>query len=104
MQELPGGDPDLPAATLTGGLTSYPACQADAQRRRAAGESGLVASSAALLPGSARGWRVQAGLQPGAERDGRTVVLFGERPDSAGWRAALDGRPDEALLPHVRHL
>lgn len=103
LDELPAATPDLPDATLTGALASYPACQAEAQRLRAVAEQGLVAPSAALLPGGARGWRVHAGLHRGPDRDGRTIVLFGERPAATGWRAAADGRPDEALLARVRH-
>lgn len=103
IHERPAGQPDLLLGALTGGLASYPTCQAEAKRLRAAGEPGLVAPSAALRHGGARGWRVQAGLQPGGERDGKTVVLFVERPEAAGWRAAVDGRPDAALLPRVRH-
>ena len=100
---LPIVEASLSADVLTGGLDSYLACQAAAQRLRQDAQPGLVAPSAALLPGAASGWRVQSGLRPGTARDGRTVVLFGERPDLTGWRTAADGRPDAALLANVRH-
>ncbi|MGH9312916.1 MAG: RES domain-containing protein, partial [Vicinamibacterales bacterium] len=40
----------LPSAVLTGGLNSYPRCQAHARDLRARGARRLVAPSAALLP------------------------------------------------------
>lgn len=96
--------PELPAGTLTGDAASYAACREEASRLRAAGRSGLRARSAALTPGTAGGWRVEAGLRPGPERDGQTIVLFGERPDLPGWRAVFKGRPDETLLAAVHYL
>lgn len=95
---------ELPAETLTGDAGSYSACREEARRLRSAGSSGLMARSAALMPGAAGGWRVDAGLQPGAERDGQTIVLFGGRPDLTGWRAVFEGRPDVTLLAAVRFL
>ncbi len=95
---------ELPAETQTGDAGSYAACREEARRLRSAGSSGLTARSAALMPGAAGGWRVEAGLWPGPERDGQTIVLFGERPGLSGWRAAFEGRPDEALLAAVRYL
>ena len=63
----------------------------------------MTAPSAALLPGAAGGWRVDAGLRPGPARDGRVFVLYGSRPDLVGWAATVAGRPGSELLPHVRH-
>ena len=63
----------------------------------------LAELAAALKPGAARGWRVDGGLQPGPDRDGQVVVLFGRRPDAIGWAASVDGRPSPDLLPKVRH-
>jgi hypothetical protein len=60
--------------------------------------------SAALLPGSARGWKVDGGLQPARERDGTVLVVFDSRPDFVGWMAAFAGRPRSDLLARVRHL
>ena len=94
--------PDLPWELLKGGRTSYPACQAEASRLRRMGADGLEAPAAALLPGGARGWRVDGGLRPGRPRNGRVFVLFGRRPDLVGWRAAAAGRPGEELLAAVR--
>ncbi len=99
----PEPTPGLPVAVLTGGPDTYGACREEARRLRAEGAVGLVAPSAALLDGAAHGWRVDGGVQPGAPRDGRVIVLFGPRPDFVGWPASIEGRPSEDLLPRVRH-
>lgn len=92
----------LPKATVTGGWSTYPACRAAARRLRERGAAGLVARSAALEPGGAAGWRVRGGLERGAPRDGRTILLFGERPDLVGWKACDQGWPGAELLEAVR--
>jgi len=97
-------EPSLPLETVTGGPDSYAACREEARRIRATGAAGIVAQSAALLPGRARGWQVDGGLQPAPDRDGRTIVLFGRRPDMVGWPAAAEGRPRDDLIGAVRHL
>jgi len=108
--ELPAASrPDaastLPLTVLLGGLDTYSECQAEARRLHQQGSIGLVAPSAALLPGTAGGWHVENGsLHPGAARDGEVVVLFGARPDLAGWCASSRGNPDPRVLPKVRHL
>ena len=94
--------PDLPREVLTGGHTSYSACRAEASRLRRLGARGLETPTAALVPGGARRWRVDGGLQPGASREGRVFVLFGRWPDLVGWRATAAGRPGEELLASVR--
>ncbi len=94
---------ELPLETVTGETDSYAPCREEARRLRAAGVSGLRTRAAALLPGTAGGWRVDTGLQPGAESDGGTIVLFGRRPQVTGWRAVFEGRPGETLLATVRH-
>jgi len=105
VEREPMTAPDLPVRTLEGGTDTYPACQAEARRLRELGAPGLIAPSAALLPASAGGWRVQGRqLLPGPARDGKVVVLFGSRPDLVGWRACSRGRPDARILPKVRHL
>lgn len=96
--------PDLPTQVMTGGPSTYPACRAAAREARAAGAPGLVAPSAALMPGAAHGWRVDRGLVPGPARDGRTIVLFGPRPGLVAWAAVAEGRPRDDLLRLVRHL
>lgn len=93
----------LPMETLTGGPETYTDCQEEAQRLRHRGASRLLAPFAALLPGGARGWRVDGGLQLGPLRNGQVLVLFGRRPDVVGWPAAREGHPGEELLSHVRH-
>jgi hypothetical protein len=95
--------PDLPEPVLTGDPSTYPTCQAEARSLRDAGASGLRALSAALVPGSASGWRVEAGLQPGPNRFESVVVLFGQRPALVGWVACESGRPREDLLERVRY-
>ena len=100
--EPPSWRPDLPRDTLSGGPGSWPACREFARRGRTE-MGGLTAPSAALLPGGARGWRTDRGLQPGPDRDGRVFALFGPRPDLVGWAAAIEGRPGDALLRAVRH-
>lgn len=101
----PKSVPDLPPEVLEGGTETYPTCQAEADRLRGLGLPGLIAPSAALLPGEAGGWRVQHGtLHPGPSRDGTVIVLFGNRPDLTGWCASFRGRPDHGILPKVRHL
>ncbi|MBM4255267.1 MAG: RES domain-containing protein [Deltaproteobacteria bacterium] len=99
----PAHIPTLPTEILTGGPGTYPACQEEARRHRQQGITRVEAPSAALLPGAARGWRVDGGLQPGSPRDGKVIVLFGSRPDLVGWIATREGRPGEDLLPKVRH-
>ena len=92
--ELPAGryaSPKLPAEQAAGGLSTYPACQAEARRLRAAGAKQLEARSAALVGGGAHGWLSRGG---GAEpspvpRDGMVCVLFGN-PDVVGWLAVED--------------
>lgn len=80
-----------------------PECRAEADRLRAAGVVRLTVPSAALRDGGARGWRVEAGLQPAPPRNGQVTVLFGPRPDLIGWAATVEGRPSEDLLQRVRH-
>ena len=104
LSDPPLASPDLPPEALTGGYASYPACQQEARRLRRGGARGLRAPAAALLPGGARGWRVDGGLRQGASRDGAVVVLFGRRPDVVGWRATAAGRPGEELLAVIRPL
>lgn len=101
---VPRERPRVAPATMTGGPNTYHACRAEARRLRSAGARGFVAPSAALRPGAARGWRVNGGLAPAPDRDGRVIVLFDRRPDVVGWRTATQGRPDADLLSWVRYL
>lgn len=101
LDGVPDATPDLPADVLRGSPASYGACQAEARRLRDTGGSGLVAPSAALLPGEARGWVVSGGLKPGPDRDGWVVVLFGRRPDLVGWAVVRRGKPDPSVLERV---
>jgi hypothetical protein len=96
--------PALAETVLRGGIATYPACRDEARRLRDGGATGLRAPSAALMPGAARGWRVDGGLQPAPPRNGAVVVLFGPRPDLLGWRVVDHGRPAPEVLEHVRPL
>jgi RES domain len=96
--------PLLAEEALTGGLETYEECQREARRLRTNGATCLRAPSAALLPGGARGWRVDGGLQAGVDRDGIVVVVFGAGPGFVGWMAAFAARPRSDLLARVRHL
>jgi len=100
----PPGVPALPLETLTGGVASYPECQAEAARLRAGGLSRLVAISAALMPGTPSGWVSAPDLRSAPAREEQTIVLFGVRPNLVGWVSATLGRPEPTLLKRVRHL
>ncbi len=93
----------LAEATLFGDDGSYPACQAEARRLRAAGAERLEVRGAALQPGQARGWMAAAGVSTApAPRDGKVMVLFGAC-QNIGWVAVAGGRPPAEVLPLVRH-
>ena len=96
--------PALPPSAATGGLASYPRCQAEARRLRARGAQAVRARSAALLPGGGAGWRVDGGEKDAEARDGEVFVVFGRRPDFVGWPVVEAGRPPTRVLPRVRKL
>lgn len=99
----PDSRPELDETLLLGGPETYDACRRESSRLRAQGDDGFRAPSAALLPGQASGWTVDAGLVAGPERDGENFVLFGPRPDLEGWPVSLEASPPEEVLPRVRH-
>jgi hypothetical protein len=94
----------LPQRVLIGGIDTYEQCRKEARRLRANGMQALRAPSAALLPGGARGWKVDGGLQPAAPRDGTVLAVFGRTPELMGWIAAFAARPPSDLLSRVRQL
>lgn len=98
-----GVEPKLSHKTFTGGRETYIKCQEEARRLRNTGADKLVVLSAALLPGCARGWCVNSGLQSGPDRNGKVIVLFGKQPNLIGWIAIKEGKPDERLLSYVRY-
>ncbi len=102
--DLPVEVPRLVQAVLTGGIGTYRECREEARRVRKNGAASLRAPSAALLPGCARGWKVDGGMQPAAERDGSVLAIFGPQPGFVGWITAFAARPRSDLLAHVRHL
>lgn len=95
--------PDLPHSTLVGDHSTYPSCQEEARRLRKAGSRGIIVPSAALVAGSAAGYRVDGGFQEGSPRDGRVYVLFGVRPTAVGWAVVDEGCPPTEILGRVRH-
>lgn len=99
----PASQPQLPRRVLTGGPQSHARCRREAARLRAEGATRLAAMSAALMPGEARGWRVERTVLPGPDREGRTIALFGARPDLVGWEVVGRGHPEPHLLSKVRH-
>jgi RES domain-containing protein len=95
---------DAPAVPLdVPPAATFEVCQAAARQARAAGQHRLDVSSAALLPGGARGRRVDDGGDT-PPRDGRVLVLFGDPRDLRlqGWPAASAGTPSSDLLPRIR--
>jgi RES domain len=104
VPELPRARPRLPKAALTGGLGTWPACQAEARRLRRRGTTGIATPSAALLPRTSSGFRTSGGMRAGPVRHERAFVLFGARPDLVAWCACAEGRPRADLLARVRHL
>ena len=94
----------LQQTTLTGGPDTWPACQRHARGLRWRGATRLLAPSAGLESGKARGWTVHSGLQPAAPRDGHVLVDFTPVPRFVAWRCVSDGHPPAELLPKVRHL
>jgi len=101
--DAPAEHPTLPDQVLTGGPESYGRCQVEARRLRERGARRIVAPSAALTPGGARGISIDGGVRHGAERDGTVIVLFGAPADLIGWIAADGGFPSTDLLKRVHH-
>jgi hypothetical protein len=93
----------LPTEVLTGGLETYRRCQEESRRLRARGASRLIAPSAALMAGGARGTVVNRGARPAPPRDGRVIVVFGPPREMVGWIVANSARPPNELLGRVRH-
>ncbi len=94
----------LPATVLRGGPESYPRCQQEAAALRRRGRTRIVAPSAALASGGARGAVVNKGVHPAPPRDGRVFVVFGPPADLVGWIAAHAGWPAADLLHRVNYL
>lgn len=97
------GIPALPDATLRGNRSTYAACQAEANRLRAAGHMGIRAPSAALRAGAAAGWQCVPDEAPAAARDGYVYVLFGSPAGRVGWPAVEAGQPPARVLSLVHH-
>lgn len=89
---------------LLGTLNSYPQCQAYARAVRDVGAETLVAPSAALHAGGARGQVVDGTLVEAKSMDGMVWVLFGVRSELRCWRVVERGAPDARVLSLVRPL
>lgn len=87
----------LSHAVATGDKTSYAACRDYARSLRNVGEKRLHAPSAALVPGGAKGWKVDNGLKPGAPKEGIVVVIFDYLPNVIGWKVCVGSPPVEVL-------
>jgi RES domain len=97
-------DVDVPRRVISGGPETYARCQRHAATLRRLGATALVARSAALVEGGARGMRIDRGVAiADAPRDGLVIVLFGPPAAIVGWSAAVDARPSADLLPRVHH-
>src|SRR5262249_57719465 len=93
----------LASSVLLGGTETYPRCQREARRLRDGGAKRIVAPSAALARGGARGQLVHHGVRTAAARDGQVIVIYGPPLGLVGWVAAEEGRPADDLLGRVRH-
>lgn len=104
LTDPPRTRPTMPVSIITGGESTWVACQAEARRLRGRGAAGIIARSAAIVGATPSGFRTAGGLRPGRLREERVFVLFGPRPDLIGWRACDAGRPGVDLLARVRPL
>jgi RES domain len=106
LGDAPTVRPDVPPHLLEGSApgAAFEASQAAARRARDAGHHRLDVPSAALLPGGARGRRVDGSSGDTPPRDGRVIVLFGDPRELKlqGWPAAQAGAPSPDLLPRIR--
>jgi hypothetical protein len=94
----------LPESIVTGGVDTYPRCQAHARELRQRGVRRIVARSAALRRGGATARTVVDGQeQPADRRDGRTIVMFGPPERLIGWQVVDRGSPPGRVLPQVNH-
>ena len=102
--EAPPEEVDLPRHVLTGGPDTYARCQRHAAAIRRLGATRLVARSAALVAGGARGLRIERGMHAAdTPLEGRVIVIFGSPGALVGLSAAVDARPARDLLPRVHH-
>jgi hypothetical protein len=97
--------PRLFRRILRGGLESYDACRREGRRLRSRGATAVEAPSAGLVVSGARGQLAQGrDLVEAPARDGRTLALFGPRPDLRGWACLDRGQPAARVLGLVNHL
>ena len=103
IDDAPFEQVTLSPDVLTGGPDSHARCQEAARVARSTGVRRLVATSAALKPGGARGLRFNSDEPEGEPRDGLTIVIFEAPARISAWAACVDGHPAEYLLDRVRH-
>jgi hypothetical protein len=97
--------PRLFRRLLLGGLESYDACRREARRLRDRGATAIVAPAAGLKAGRANGQHVDGlDLIEASPREGRTLALFGPRPELRGWVCVEAGRPNARVLELVNQL
>lgn len=97
--------PRLFRRLLFGGVETYEECRREARRLRKRGATAIVAPAAGLKAGRAGGQHVRGtDLLDAPSRDGRTLALFGPRPELRGWVCVEVGRPSVRVLALVNHL
>jgi len=101
--DAPAVPVSLPEAIVMGDVGTYARCQREARAIRSAGAKRIIARSAALVRGGARGFVVNRGVQRATARDGHVVVIFGPPAEFVGWVAADAGQPSVDLLDRVHH-
>lgn len=103
----PEHTPELDFEILVGGHGSYPACRDEARRlRQELGARGLVAPSAALLPGGAEFHTLDEHGHASIGADSEVIVVFGhpDRDEVVGVLCTRGGGPDAQLLDFVRYM
>jgi hypothetical protein len=103
IDDVPQTTVDLPLSVLTGGRETYPPCQQEARRLRAIGVRGFLATTAALMPGGARGVCINGGPQLGPPKTGMVIVIMRPSTRLIGWIAAAAATPPDDLLARVHH-
>jgi hypothetical protein len=96
--------PMLGEEILTGGVSSYPACRAEAHRLRAGGATGLRAPSAAVRSGRAPRTRLERDAQVVTEAVPTEVLVVWGDPHALTAMPLAEGHPDPNVLDDVRPL
>jgi len=95
----------LPSKVMRGSLISYEQCQKYAREIRRSGAKAVIAPSAALHTGGARGEYVNKGLHEASDRDGLVLAMFGSSwIGLRGWATGDVAAPTRRTLSLVAHL